>query len=652
MKTVSNLSNNIYNWFSKDQAINCIKSLSENQILNLANSINGILNETKFTDSTSKLSLPKLVVVGTQSSGKSSVLNGLIGMDILPTGKNMITRTPLNINMYKLDNNKDGWIEFGCYNKEGYNTDIKIPIDVPKPTNEQVNQIREFIKEKTIQLAGNGMNISDKEIILKIHSPYVPNLSLIDLPGLTMLAQIDKGQPSNIKEKIEGLVTKYIKQRRTIILTIMQARPDLETDLGLHLVKKYDNTDQRTIGVLTKPDLMSTGEHIGKYLTNSISKNLMLTYGYYAIRGRSNKEIQEMDILKGFDMEKEYFSTHPEYSKSLYSDRIGMINLTFNLNKILVTAISEIIPSVMTEIISLESTVNKKLDSMGCDLPITKEGKISVLNRYVSNFNSRFMDSIESRGTILNIGKRIKEIFIQYRNNIRQCKPFRDTDKYNDEYYKNIISSFEGNHMSYSTPPVQVLEACMTDEKLKPIMILREPTIICVDDICDLLIYLLNDISKLDEFIQYRPLAKYISSIVIDSIISKLKMKTKDKIREIFTNEESYIWTDDQNFIKILQSTTSKEFNTDTITELLEGYFKCITEHIAHMAPKIIMNNIIRQIQRKLLAFLIQNIVNEDKIYLLKEDDEIEKQRTYYNDLRDRIHTIKKTFSNNIINNL
>jgi dynamin 1-like protein len=658
MNSVTNLSSGIYNWLTKEQSINCIKALSENQILNIANDINSIFSETNLTKTHPNISLPRIVVVGTQSSGKSSVLNSIMSMDILPTGKNMVTRTPLDIRLHKLNTppstiSIEGWVQLGS--SSGYTATIdeqdiptKIPITVPIPTQKEIETIREYIYQKTVELAGEGMNISSQPIILKIYSPYVPNLSLIDLPGLTMVAQTDKGQPLDIKDKIEKMVSSFIEQERTIILAVMQSRSDLETELGLNLIKKHDNNGQRTIGVLTKPDLMSTGEHVGKYLANNISKNLMLTYGYYVVRNRSNREMKEMNILEGIDMEKKYFNFNTEYNKSVYKERTGTLNLTNDLSKILITSITEIIPSVMTEIVALEANVNKKLEAIGHDLPETKEGKISALNRYVSTFNSKFLDSVESRGIILNTGKKIKDIFVEYRDEITNIHPFLNNNVYNKEYFDNVISSFEGNHMSFHVPPVRVLETCMTDDRLRPIQLLNGPSMRCVNSICDILINLIRDITKHDELSQYPPLANYIMSSMVDDIISKLKIKTKQEVSNIFRYQESYVWTDGTQFNDILKEATSNKFNIDTMIKLLESYYTSVKEVITDIVPKIIMSSIIRDIERTLLSYLIQNVVRDEKISLLKEDSEVEKHRKYYGDIRGRINTIKQTFSENI----
>jgi len=641
---------NIYNWWYKDKLLGSINQLSDNQILNIANDINSIFSETTLIENKPELTLPRLVVVGTQSSGKSSVLNGIMAMDILPTGKNMVTRSPLDIRLYKLINQKIAWVEFGHY-EDGWITDQKIDITIPTPTQEEISNIRKYISNKTIELAGPGMNITMIPIIIKIYSPYVPNLSLIDLPGLTMVACIDKGQPEDIKDRIEELVVSYIKQERTIIIAVMQARNDLETDLGLALIKKHDANGQRTIGVLTKPDLMNYETHIGEYLVNNISKNLMLTYGYYVVKNRNNKEMETINIFKGFELEKNYFINHNEYNRTIYKDRIGITNLTTNLSKILISSITEMIPSVMTEIISLQSKINQKLEKMGDNLPVTSEGKMSLLNKYVSNFYYRLIDSIESRGNLLNVGKTIKDIFITYRKDLHNIHPFLDREIYDNEYFNTIIASFEGNHMSFYTPPIQILEACITDNKLKPILKVKDVSMQCVDLICDSLINIIRDISFQDEFAKFPQLINCIIVKLTDDIIAPLKIKTKTIIIDMIKIEEDYMWTDNKKFHKTLMETTkNSKFDSELIRILLESYFSAIKEIIAHIVPKIIMSTIIREIENMLLSYLFQNIVTDDKISLLKEDEKIEKQRIYYSNLKTRIQVIKHSFSNETIN--
>ena len=144
-------------------------------------------------------------------------------MDILPTGSKMVTRGPLQLEL--VQSLTDVKAVFGEY-INGEWVEIKaIKIQYPDPSTEQKNDISSMIRSITNQYAGEGMNITDKPIYLRIYSPNIPNLSLVDLPGLTVVCT-DKGQPKDIKDKIRSLLHSYIDNPETIILAVMPARTD------------------------------------------------------------------------------------------------------------------------------------------------------------------------------------------------------------------------------------------------------------------------------------------------------------------------------------------------------------------------------------------------------------------------------------------
>ncbi|AYV76902.1 MAG: dynamin family protein [Barrevirus sp.] len=638
----------VYGWLSGDKVTTGISQLSDNQVLRLSNDINGLFSETKLLQDNNgdidinKLTLPQIVVCGTQSSGKSSVLNSIISMDILPTGKTMVTRTPLSLRLHQLSpDTKEGLVEFGNYETGTFISEKKISITVPIPTENEIKTIRDFIMAKTDEICGVGMNISTKPITINIYSPNVPNLSLVDLPGLTVVACQDKGQPVDIKDRIEALVSSYLKQERTIVLLVMQAKCDLETDLALGLIKKHDSGNQKIIGVLTKPDLMNMDTHIGDYLCNNISKNLKLAFGYYVVKNRSNLSI---DIFKGLELEKEYFINHNEYKKSIYKDKLGTVNLTQNLNKILVSEITDLLPSVINELIIMENKLNEKLEKFGKLVPETKEAKLLFLNKFVSSFYYKFVDSIESRGSTLNTGKLIKDTFVNFRNELADIKPFSNKKIYNSEYFKIIVSNYEGNHMTVNIPTIQVLEATMDDPYQRPIYQLQKRCLKVVDSVSDLLVQLIKNIMTNDiEFNQFPQLSNTIVNSLIDDIIVKNRSVAKELINKLLQNEENYIWTDNKEFQETLKKSSAIS-GPDTLTELLESYFSSIKVIISHCVPKIIMTEIVKEIQTSSLSFLLGHIVCEDKLVLLKQDEELEKQRLYYWDLKSRVQTIKNTF--------
>ena len=353
MSTItSNLLNQVTNAYS-NWSINSTHQLlaQDKEILKIGNVLNSIFVNRNDID------IPKLVVVGSQSSGKSSILNSILGLDILPTGSNMVTRGPLQLEL--IQSKTEVKAIFGEYLDGSWINLNEINIDFPNPTDEQKSEIRSMINQLTNQYAGNGMNITDNPIYLRIYSPNIPNLSLVDLPGLTMVACTDKGQPKDIKDRIRNLVGNYISNKSAIIMAVMPARTDIEADIALDLIKEHDPRCERTIGILTKIDLMNEGTDITALLENKVSKDLQMGYGYYGIKNRNKLESKSMSVIEGLKSEYEYFSNHPVYSNRKYKDNLGISNLCKNLGSILVKSLKKCFPGIM-EKVSRELSDNQK----------------------------------------------------------------------------------------------------------------------------------------------------------------------------------------------------------------------------------------------------------------------------------------------------
>ena len=310
--------------------------LQNKKLINIANKLSSL-----FTNKSIKI--PQLVVVGTQSSGKSSLINGILNMNILPTGKNMVTRTPIKLELL-YHSASTTCIQFGNYEDSIFKKHKEFVLK--GLTEDTETTIRENIESFTKTYAGSEKGISYKEIVIKITSSDVPNLTLIDLPGLVMVACTDQGQPEDIKDQIKDLIKHYIIQENTIIMGIMPARCDIEVDSALELIKQYDKNGSRTIGIMTKIDLMNENTDIGNYLKNEISNDLKLNYGYFAIKNKNNNEISYKEHNK---LESQYFNNHPVYSQ-MEKNNMGIINLSIYLSNILLNEIKLLIPTIQSQL--------------------------------------------------------------------------------------------------------------------------------------------------------------------------------------------------------------------------------------------------------------------------------------------------------------
>ncbi len=183
------------------------------------------------------LTLPSIVVIGSQSSGKSSVLEAIVGHEFLPKGSNMVTRRPIELTLI---NTPGSSAEYGEFPDLGLGKIFDF------------SSIRRTLTELN-QAVPEAQCVSDDPIRLSISSPNVPDLSLIDLPGYIQV--VGQNQPLELKQKISELCDKYI-QAPNVILAISAADVDLANSTALRASRRVDPRGERTIGVVTKMDLV------------------------------------------------------------------------------------------------------------------------------------------------------------------------------------------------------------------------------------------------------------------------------------------------------------------------------------------------------------------------------------------------------------
>ena len=636
MNYIEPIKNNVANYlWNKD--FNDSNILSNKEILKVASILNSSYIDNHLID------LPKLVVVGTQSSGKSSLLNSLIGLDILPVGKSMTTRTPLHLELIQSSN--ENRIEFGNYNNYNWVTEKKIVISYPNLTIESKDQVRMEIESQTINKAGNGLNISINPIYIKIYACNVPNLSLIDLPGLTSVAITDKGQPKDIKEQIISLVLNYIKQQNTIILAIISARPDIEADMAMELVKQGDPKGERTIGILTKLDLMNEDSDVSLYLDNNICSDLKLKYGYYGIRNRSN---QSQTIQEALVIERTYFQNHLVYKNEKYKSRLGIPIVSNSLSHILVNNIKQCLPKVLQDINKkLEETCNE-LEDLGSSIPSNKEIKINIINSLLSQYIKVFIHAIEYRGSTYQTGRKIKDSFDNFRKYIDTYNPFLE---YDDEYIVGLLRCYDGLHMSFPYLPIEILENTLKDNKVRPIYKLYEPSQKCLQETLEILNNLNQIILEDKQISKYPNLIKLINNLILNEVLLPKLQITEQKIKELIEQEESYIWTDDKNFLQLIASDFSKiiqneSFDIVKFKKILYEYYKTIIKNVRENIPKCIVYHLIKNTTDNLSSFLYDKILSSDVNNLLEEYPEIEERRKYLEKNKKDLQEIKKLIEN------
>ena len=214
-----------------------VQAAEDDQMMLLTRKMIEIRNILQVVGQSKTLSLPSIVVIGSQSSGKSSVLEAIVGHEFLPKGFNMVTRRPIELTLV---NTPKGQAEYGEFPALGLGriTDF--------------SQVQQTLTDLNLAVPDSDC-VSDDPIRLTIHSPHVPDLSLIDLPGYIQVAGRD--QPPQLKQKISDLCDKYI-QAPNVVLAISAADVDLANSTALRASRRVDPRGERTIGVITKMDLI------------------------------------------------------------------------------------------------------------------------------------------------------------------------------------------------------------------------------------------------------------------------------------------------------------------------------------------------------------------------------------------------------------
>ncbi|ELU17642.1 hypothetical protein CAPTEDRAFT_127789, partial [Capitella teleta] len=259
--------------------------------------------------------------------------------DFLPRGSGIVTRRPL---VLQLINGKQEFAEF-VHCKGRIFTDFEM--------------VRKEIEDETDRATGSNKGISNVPINLKVTSPNVLNLTLIDLPGMTKVAVGD--QPPDIETQIRSMIMEFIGKDSCLILAVSPANADLANSDALKIAKEVDPPGTRTIGVITKLDLMDDGTDARDILENKL---LPLRRGYIGVVNRSQKDIEgRKDIRQALSNERKFFLGHPSYRHM--ADRMGTPYLQRVLNQQLTNHIRDTLPSLrnklQSQLLSMERDVEE-----------------------------------------------------------------------------------------------------------------------------------------------------------------------------------------------------------------------------------------------------------------------------------------------------
>ncbi|KAF8341623.1 Dynamin central region-domain-containing protein [Cantharellus anzutake] len=511
----------------------------------LGTEIVGIVNKlqdvfTAVGASASAIDLPQICVLGSQSSGKSSVLENLVGRDFLPRGTGIVTRRPLVLQLIhrpatskKGDSskaptanqtNEDEWGEF---------------LHLPGEKFHDFSKIRAEIVRDTEAKTGRNAGISPIPINLRVFSPNVLTLTLVDLPGITKVPVGD--QPRDIEKQIRDMLMKYISKPNAVILAVTGGNTDLANSDGLKMAREVDPEGTRTIGVLTKIDLMDAGTDVIDILAGRIIP-LRLGYVQWCVN-RGQRDIDSSrSISAALEAERAFFESHSSYSgKAQYC---GTPYLARRLNLILMHHIKATLPDIKVRISEQQKKFSAELQSLGG--PIADSSGSVVLSA-ITEFSAEFRGAIDGNRDDLAQnelagGARISFVYHElYSNAIKSFDPF---DQVKDGDIRTILYNSSG-----STPALFVGTTAFEVIVKQQIRRLEEPSLKCCQLVYDELTRILGEIlPRIQVLKRYPELEKRLQIVVINFFKSAMDPTTK-LVSNLVSMQACYINTTHPDFL-------------------------------------------------------------------------------------------------------
>ncbi|EXB62174.1 Dynamin-related protein 5A [Morus notabilis] len=554
--------------------------------------------------------LPSIAVVGGQSSGKSSVLESVVGKDFLPRGSGIVTRRPLVLQLHRTDEGGE-YAEF---------------MHLPRKRFTDFAAVRKEISDETDRETGrSSKQISSVPIHLSIYSPNVVNLTLIDLPGLTKVAV--EGQPDSIVQDIENMVRSFIEKPNCIILAISPANQDLATSDAIKISREVDPRGERTFGVLTKIDLMDKGTNAVDILEG---KSYKLQFPWIGVVNRSQADINKsVDMIAARRREREYFANTPEYKHLAH--RMGSEHLGKMLSKHLETVIKSRIPSLQSLISKTIAELESELSRLGRPVATDAGGKLYMILEICRTFDQIFKEHLDG---VRPGGDKIYGVFD---NQFPAALKRLQLDKHlSMDNVRKIITEADG-YQPHLIAPEQGYRRLVESS----IICIRGPAEAAVDAVHGILKELIHkSLGETMELKQYPSLRVEVGNAAIESL-DRLRQESKKATLQLVDMECGYLTVE---FFRKLPQDIEKGGNpTHSIFDryndaylrrvgsVVLSYVNMACASLRNAIPKSIVYCQVREAKRSLLDYFFAELGKKETkqlASLLDEDPAVMQRRT------------------------
>jgi dynamin 1-like protein len=473
------------------------------------------------------------------------VLENIVGRDFLPRGSGIVTRRPLILQLINVPSEREDAPEDDEVHVPHTAASVQGQSEwaefhhLPGRQFHDFAEVRREIENETSRIAGNNKGINRQPINLKVYSPHVLSLTLVDLPGLTKVPIGD--QPGDIEKQTRNLISEYIAKPNSIILAVSPANVDLVNSEALKLARHVDPMGRRTIGVLTKLDLMDHGTNALDILSGRVYP---LKLGFIGIVNRSQQDIQgNKPLADALKSESDFFRHHPAYRNMAH--RCGTQFLAKTLNSTLMIHIRDRLPDIKARLNTLMGQTQQELASYGDMHFHGKEHKGALILQLMTRFATSFISSIDGTSSEISTkelcgGARIYYIFNSvFGNSLETIDPTMNLSVLD---IRTAIRNSTGPRPSLFVPELAF------DLLVKPqIHLLQVPSQRCVELVYEELIKICHTCGS-TELSRFPRLQAKLIEVVSDLLRERLG-PSSNYVESLISIQRAYINTNHPNFL-------------------------------------------------------------------------------------------------------
>uniref|UniRef100_A0A673J8T0 Interferon-induced GTP-binding protein Mx3-like n=1 Tax=Sinocyclocheilus rhinocerous TaxID=307959 RepID=A0A673J8T0_9TELE len=482
------------------------------------------------------------------------------------------------------------------------------------------------------ELAGRGVGICDELITLEVMSPDVCDLTLIDLPGIARVPV--NGQPDDIEKQIKRLIMKYIEKQETINMVVVPCNIDIATTEALIMAQKVDPEGKRTVGILTKPDLIDRGTET-TIMDIAQNKTIPLRKGYIMVKCRGQHQINEkISLEEAAQKERDFFQKHNFFRCLLNEDKATIKSLAVKLTQHLVDHIKKSLPQLNEQIKKQVWDLRNDLKECEAGPPQDPKGAKKFLTETLIGFINQI--KYISAGELIieeNLFVQLRMEFKKWNDHLNERKP---SCQYIFIFKKHNIKEITFNQNYRGRELLGFSNYKMFEVVLqKHVATLKEPAI-----------DLLSAIKGIFMF-----------NIFLDKIYniqSVQQEKAEKRISEQFEMEDM-IFTQDPIYLKSLKEITKETFSEEQLPlfdkkckygEMLQAYYEIVVQRMADQLPMMITLFMLKQTAHLLSIDMLSLLDGANVSELLFEDSDVGKKRRDLHARLDRMRIGQEKISN------